>query len=90
MTKKDQTKGCAPALGIGSCCKVDAVVTVDDRGQMLLPKDLRERAGINPGDKMAVITWEKDGEVCCMSMIKADELNDLVRERLGPLMKDIV
>jgi AbrB family looped-hinge helix DNA binding protein len=90
MAKKDQAPSCAPGLGIGSCCKVDAVVTVDDRGQLLLPKDLRERANIAPGDKLAVISWERDGDVCCMSLIKADELTDLVRERLGPMMKDML
>jgi len=75
---------------LGSCCKVDAVVTVDDRGQLLLPKDLRERAGIASGDKLAVVSWERDGEVCCMTLIKADELTELIKDKLGPLMKDII
>ena len=30
----------------GTCCKVDSIVTVDERGQILLPKDTREKAGI--------------------------------------------
>jgi len=30
-------------------------------GQMVLPKDLRDRAGIKGGDKLAVIGWEKEG-----------------------------
>ena len=72
------------------CCGVEALVTVDERGQMVLPKDVREAAGIKPGDKLALIAWRKDGAVCCMSLIKADELKSMVRGKLGPLMKDIL
>jgi antitoxin PrlF len=73
-----------------SCCAVEALITVDERGQMVLPKDVRESAGIRPGDKLALIAWKKDGAVCCMSLIKADELKSMVRSKLGPLMKDIL
>lgn len=72
------------------CCRVEALVSVDERGQMVLPKDVREAARIRPGDKLALILWRKDGAVCCMSLIKADELTGMVRARLGPLMKNIV
>ena len=71
------------------CCRVEALVSVDERGQMVLPKDVREAAGIHPGDKLALVLWRKDGAVCCMTLIKADELTGMVRGRLGPLMKDI-
>jgi antitoxin PrlF len=72
------------------CCAVEALITVDERGQMVLPKDMREAAGIRPGDKLALIAWRKDGAVCCMTLIKADELKSMVRGKLGPLMKDII
>ena len=76
--------------GNDECCKVEALVSVDERGQMVLPKDVREAAGIKPGDKLALVLWRKDGAVCCMSLIKADELIGMVRGRLGPLMKGII
>ena len=38
-------------------CRVESIVSVDERGQMVLPKDAREKAGIHPGDKLAVISW---------------------------------
>jgi antitoxin PrlF len=63
---------------------------VDERGQMVLPKDVRQAAGIRAGDKLALILWRKDGAVCCMSLIKADQLTGMVQGRLGPLMKDII
>ncbi len=39
----------------GSTYKIEAVVSVDERGQMVLPKELRQRAGIGPGDKIALV-----------------------------------
>jgi antitoxin PrlF len=76
--------------GGAECCRVESIVSVDDRGQMVLPKDVREAAGIRPGDKLALILWRKDGEVCCLSLIRVGELTDIVRGRLGPLMKEII
>jgi len=57
---------------------------------MVLPKELRDKANIRAGDKLALITWEKDGEICCISLIKADYLAERVREFLGPVMRDVV
>ncbi len=74
----------------GECCRVESIISVDERGQMVLPKDVRDAAGIRPGDKLALIMWRKNGEVCCMSLIKVNELTDIVRGRLGPLMKDMI
>lgn len=76
-----------PSAEAKSCCRVEALISVDERGQMVLPKDLRDRAGIRAGDKLAVITWDKGGEVCCMTLIKADQLADQVRDFLGPVLK---
>jgi AbrB family looped-hinge helix DNA binding protein len=73
-----------------TCCKVEALVSVDDRGQMVLPKELREKANIRAGDKLAVTSWEKDGKVCCIFLIKAEELTDMVRATLEPIVKDIL
>ena len=72
------------------CCRVEALLGVDERGQMVLPKEVREAAGIRAGDKLALILWRKGGAVCCMTLVKADELTDMVKGRLGPLMKDII
>jgi AbrB family looped-hinge helix DNA binding protein len=69
--------------------KVEALVSVDERGQMVLPKELRDRAGIKPGDKLAIVSWEKDGTVCCMSLVKADALAGIVRDMLGPMVKEL-
>jgi len=67
-------------------CRVEAVLSVDDRGQMVLPKDVREKAGIKSGDKLALISWEKNGSVCCLALMKVENLSGMVRDVLDPLM----
>ena len=74
--------------GMGRC-KVESIVSVDERGQMILPKDIRERAKIGGGDKMAVVSMEKDGIICCLSLIKVEELEAMVRSVLGPVMDEV-
>lgn len=90
MPKKRQSIPLTGSFGKGaSCCSVEALVTVDERGQMVLPKELREKAGIKAGDKLAVTSWEKDGKVCCIALIKAGSLEPLVKGVLGPVMGDL-
>jgi len=72
------------------CCRVHALVSVDDRGQMVLPKEIRKRANIRGGDKLAITSLEKEGKVCCILLTKADELADLVRATLGPVAEEIL
>ena len=62
---------------------------MDERGQMVLPKDIREKAGIKPGDKLAIVTMKQGGEVCCVSMIRVEALAGMVKGMLGPVMKEI-
>ena len=80
---------CASSSQSGSCCQVVSLVTVDERGQMVLPKEIRDKAHIRPGDKLAVVSWEQEGEVCCISLLKADNLTGMVRGLLGPMMKSM-
>jgi len=87
MTKK---KECKPACtcGVTGGCRVESVLTVDERGQMVLPKDVREKAGIRPGDKLALISWEKDGSICCLALMKVENLSGVVKDVIGPLLND--
>ncbi|MDD1724233.1 MAG: AbrB/MazE/SpoVT family DNA-binding domain-containing protein [Methanospirillum sp.] len=80
----DKQCGCSQKAG----CKVESVLTVDDRGQMVLPKDVRERADIKPGDKLALISWEKEGSICCLALMKTENLSGMVKDVLSPLMND--
>ncbi len=69
---------------------VEAVVSVDERGQMVLPKEVREKAGIRAGDKMAIISLKNSGEVCCTILIKTETFAGMVKGILGPLMSEVI
>ena len=84
VMKKSTDPGCSICVS-PSGCRVEAVLSVDERGQMVLPKDVRERAGIRNGEKLALISCEKEGQVCCLALIKAGELSGMVKGMLGPL-----
>ncbi len=70
------------------CCKIDSVVTVDSKGQIVLPKDLREKASIKPNDKLALIDVECGGCISCIVMVKADTLGNTVKGMLGPIFQE--
>lgn len=86
MAKERKKDNCCSPTG---CCKVEALVSVDERGQMVLPKELRDKAGIHAGDKLAVISLQKDGKTCCLSLIKAETFSQMVKGMLGPLMEEV-
>ena len=65
------------------CCKINAIISIDAKGQIVLPKDLREKAKLQPNDKLVIIGCEKDNQVCCIIMIKADVLGNTVKNMLG-------
>jgi antitoxin PrlF len=86
---REQDQSPAETTPVGCCCTVEAVVSIDARGQMVLPKEIRERARITPGDRLAVVFWEKEGDVCCISLIKAEHFSRMVSTLLGPMMEDL-
>jgi len=88
MEIREKDECCSPEAS--TCCRVEALVSIDERGQMVLPKELRERADIRPGNKLALTTWERDGRVCCITMTKVEELTDMVKATLGPVMREIL
>ena len=90
VKKNEKGSSLGPTDKGTSCCKVESVITVDDRGQMVLPKGIRVKAKIRAGDKLAIVSWEKDGELCCISLIKVEDLAGMVKDMLGPVMKEII
>lgn len=90
MTMQNQASYCVSDSAGKNNCKVEAVVSVDERGQMVLPKELRDRAQIRAGDKLAVVGCERDGALCCISLIKVEELSATVKGVLSPIFKDIL
>ena len=88
-----KTDGKAPACSSlskdANACKVESIISVDERGQMVLPKELRDRANIRAGDKLAIVSWDKAGEICCLYLIKTEYLAERVKEFLGPMIKEM-
>jgi AbrB family looped-hinge helix DNA binding protein len=88
MPKKGRKKSvscCEPK----TCCKVEALITIDERGQIVLPKDVRKKANVKAGDKFAVISCESNGKVCCISLVKAEDFAETIKGMLGPMMREI-
>ena len=86
--KKDSKSCCEPKAGM-SCCNVEAFVSIDERGQMVLPKDIREKAKINAGDKLAIVTCEVDGNVKIISLIRSEDFAEMVKDFMSPVMGEI-
>lgn len=84
----------------GVCCgasvpcigsfKIEAIIGVDERGQLVLPKDVREKANIRQGEKLAVVNWERGGKVCCITLIKVEDLAEMIKGSLGPVLMEIL
>ena len=88
-TQKRSTNGRPKSvLDLTNTCHVESIVSVDERGQMVLPKELRDKARIKAGDKFALVSWDKNGEVCCLYLIKTDFLAESVKDFLGPMLKE--
>lgn len=89
MKKKD-TGDCDCSEKYSDTCRVEAILTVDERGQIVIPKEVRESAMMRAGDRLALVSCMKDKKVCCIMLIHADKLTTMVRSALSPVMKDII
>ena len=65
-----------------SCCSVDAIISINGRGQIVPPKDLRRKLiymrGINLQSSVGNLM-----ERCVSSLIKADQFADTVKNMLN-------
>lgn len=78
-----------------TCCQssrfsIDAVVSVDERGQLVLPKEIRDKYGVRAGDKFVIVSFENQSSLCCITFIKTDELNGLIKEKLTPVFSSVI
>lgn len=72
------------------CCKLESIVSIDERGQMVLPKEIRETVNIRAGEKLALVSWGQMNEVSCITLIKIEDLNKMVQELLKPILKETI
>lgn len=69
-------------------CRVEAVLSIDSRGQIVIPKEVRKRANIQDGDKLALVSWLNNDEVCCLALIRTDKLSSEVSGVMHSLLSD--
>ena len=86
---KEKEGNCPSPITEPGCCRVEALVSVDERGQVVLPKELREKADIKAGDKLAVASWNCGNKIYCLFVLKAEDLASMVKNMLGPVMSEI-
>jgi len=89
MKKKDPVD-CSCRERYSDTCRIEAILTVDERGQIVIPKEVRDSARMGAGDRLALVSCMKDGDTCCVMLIHADQLTTMVRSALSPVMKDII
>ncbi len=69
---------------------VEAIVSCDDRGQLVLPKDIRKKLKILSGDKLALLNISNGDDDFFLTLIKANALEKLIRNYLSPVMNDVM
>ncbi len=90
MAKNEKEENCGEDCSESTCCQIISIISVDDRGQMVLPKEVRNKMGIKTGEKLAVVMSQGEGDSCCVFLMKVDELSDAVRGKLGPVLEEMM
>jgi len=94
MSKKEKDESeepCCPSSDEGlACCHVEGIAKVDGKGQIVLPKSLRDSMNIEEGDKLVVVGMRDDGELNSISLFKANRFDNMVKILLKPVMEEIL
>ena len=94
MSKKvkiEHDKDCCPSSEDEvSCCHVEGVVTIDAKGQIVLPKSLRKEMELKEKDKLIVVSMKDKGKITSISLIKSKAMDNMVKIMLKPVMETIL
>lgn len=66
----------------GSCYELEAVVTFDDRGQLVLPKDVRKKFNLTPGEKLALVSCTNAEGVCCFTLMRTKNMQEILKSTI--------
>lgn len=68
---------------------LEAIVSCDDRGQLVLPKDLRKKLNITSGQKLALMELSHEGKRV-IALVKAEALGQAIKGYMTPVVKGII
>jgi len=71
------------------CCEVEAIVSFDDRGQLVIPKELRKKFKLKAGEKFAMVSCINDEGLCCFTLVKTAQINNIIGQTLSPMLNSI-
>lgn len=74
--------------------ELEAIVSFDDRGQLVIPKDLRKKFNLKAGHKFALISCIKSGcsdcgcqeseaEICCFTLVSTNQIKAMLPNIVG-------
>ena len=81
--------------------QLEAIVSFDERGQLVIPKDLRKKFNLKAGDKFALISCmtncndsdccapSDSASLCCFTLVHTDQLKGVVNQALEPMMTTV-
>jgi AbrB family looped-hinge helix DNA binding protein len=85
MTQNIADRTCTPDHNPGTG-QVESVLSIDNREQIVIPKEVRKKAHIQDGDKFALVSWMKENEICCLALIRTDRLSSEVSGMMRSLL----
>lgn len=72
-----------------SCCEIEAIVSFDERGQLVFPKDVRKKFDLKAGEKFAMVSCTNERGLCCFTLVKTANINEMVGKALSPMLNSI-
>ena len=69
---------------------VEAIISCDDRGSLILPKDIRKKLKIKAGEKLALLNIGNENDEFFLTLIKVNALEDLIKKFMTPVMKEVI
>lgn len=69
--------------------RFEGILTVGERGQIVLPKALRSRSKIDAGDRLIAVCLG-EGERSLVLLLKAENVSKMLKSAFGPILKEIL
>lgn len=63
--------------------ELEAVISFDERGQLILPKEVRAKFGLEAGEKFALVSCTDNGNLCCFHIIKTNMLSKTIGQMVN-------